>query len=645
MQVFNNLKDLEDSFLEEKKSGRRMSDLYEAVQQASDILQRLYLMVTAGSAFVGSKETAAKEILKDLIEMAKGIQNPIRGLFLRYFMLKKLQEKFPDKPDQHDGYFLRFYLIIEYSDVNDSISFILQNLLEMNRLWIRMQHSGSKDKAQREADRNELNMIVGENIVRLSNLEGVDLDMYKTMVMPRLLELIHNCKDPISQQYLMDCIIQVFADEYHLHTLEKLLDACTNLHNSVDVKTIFISLMDRLANFAASQGSEIAAVDKEVNIFAMFKKFIDRILDEQGAIMDLKKLIELEVAFIRFSIKTYPGKIDYVNSILESAAKIIQIQPAKNITTDCLKSLVKLLTIPLETLSLSVLNMSHFPVLMQYLNPQMKKDVAKQILTALISSSKKLDNIDIVQRLLTFISPLVEGIAGQDEAKEDLYEFEEVQTNVAKIAHLLACSDLQQQFSAILKLKEAFAKGGVTRMKITYPALVWALYRLGNRTMAKIASVGSESEAQTVPSSEEQRALQSKIFEAAYQLIEAISSAASENAVRLLLQGVLALNMTGSKGEDTEKLAAQYLNRVLQLYQDELADSDLKYKALTTIIGTLEKITLLSSENFVALAKKVIQHCTKLLKKQDQCRSILMCSHVFASASQVRILLYEKRMQ
>lgn len=38
-----------------------------------------------------------------------------------------------------------------------------------------------------------------------------------------------NCKDEIAQFYLMDCIIQVFPDEYHLQTLEILLDACPQL--------------------------------------------------------------------------------------------------------------------------------------------------------------------------------------------------------------------------------------------------------------------------------------------------------------------------------------------------------------------------------------------------------------------------------
>lgn len=38
-----------------------------------------------------------------------------------------------------------------------------------------------------------------------------------------------NCKDELAQYYLMDCIIQVFPDEYHLQTLETLLGACPQL--------------------------------------------------------------------------------------------------------------------------------------------------------------------------------------------------------------------------------------------------------------------------------------------------------------------------------------------------------------------------------------------------------------------------------
>ena len=43
----------------------------------------------------------------------------------------------------------------------------------------------------------------------LSQLEGVDLELYQTAVLPRILEQVVNCKDDIAQPYLMDAVIQV----------------------------------------------------------------------------------------------------------------------------------------------------------------------------------------------------------------------------------------------------------------------------------------------------------------------------------------------------------------------------------------------------------------------------------------------------
>jgi vacuolar protein sorting-associated protein 35 len=52
-----------------------------------------------------------------------------------------------------------------------------------------------------------LRVTVGENIIRLGNLEGITYDVYKSVVLPKILETIVICKDPMAQQYLMDCII------------------------------------------------------------------------------------------------------------------------------------------------------------------------------------------------------------------------------------------------------------------------------------------------------------------------------------------------------------------------------------------------------------------------------------------------------
>jgi hypothetical protein len=80
----------------------------------------------------------------------------------------------------------------------------------MNKLWVRLQHQGlSRDREKREMERKELRILVGTNLVRLSQLDGVDLDMYQGMILPAVLEQVVNCKDTIAQEYLMEVVIQV----------------------------------------------------------------------------------------------------------------------------------------------------------------------------------------------------------------------------------------------------------------------------------------------------------------------------------------------------------------------------------------------------------------------------------------------------
>ena len=62
--------------------------------------------------------------------------------------------------------------------VEDSIDFILLNFAEMNKLWVRMQHQGhTRDREKKERERMELRILVGTNLVRLSQLENINVDM------------------------------------------------------------------------------------------------------------------------------------------------------------------------------------------------------------------------------------------------------------------------------------------------------------------------------------------------------------------------------------------------------------------------------------------------------------------------------------
>ena len=66
-------------------------------------------------------------------------------------------------------------------------------------------------------------------------------------VLARVMDQIVSCKDAIAQQYLMQCVIQGFPDDFHLGTLDTLLGILPDLQPGVQVHVVVSSLLDRLS--------------------------------------------------------------------------------------------------------------------------------------------------------------------------------------------------------------------------------------------------------------------------------------------------------------------------------------------------------------------------------------------------------------
>ena len=66
------------------------------IQQYVFCLFISYLLITVGVVYIKSNELSRKDILKDLVEMCRGVQHPLRGLFLRNFLLQCTKNVLPD---------------------------------------------------------------------------------------------------------------------------------------------------------------------------------------------------------------------------------------------------------------------------------------------------------------------------------------------------------------------------------------------------------------------------------------------------------------------------------------------------------------------------------------------------------------------
>ncbi|KAL4451052.1 hypothetical protein ABPG74_021374 [Tetrahymena malaccensis] len=602
MQIFDELRTLEQYFKEEYRRGRKMMDLYESVQHATKLIPRLYLLITVGSVYIQTHEVGAKEILLDLLEMIKAVQHPTRGLFLRYYFLKMCKDRLPDKDSEYFG---------EGGDVDDCINIITRNLNEMNKLWIRMSGK-SRDKPRREKERVDLKITVGENIHRLSSLEGVNSEIYQTTVLPKLLDLIVSSKDAISQNYLIDCVISCFPDEYHLITLHDILGVCTTqLEPKVDIKSIFISLMDRLAEYALRSEDVQATFNSDNHIYSMFKNNIDNLV-ERSSSTEFKNVLDLMVAFLKFSLRCYSSNSDYVNQILKSCVKICEKQHEQDFQDDCLKNIVKFLTMPLETMSLSILTMDEYPNLMKYLPFSKRRQVAQKITQAVVSLKRNINDQNIAEQLVLFIHPLL--VTEKDYIEVSQNDFEEEQNLVCKMLHLVHHDDAQEYWNILRLFFDNFQKGEIKRQRFTYPTMFYALAKFTRQVYEK----NQQNEVLNF----------TNIFEIMKQLIETLAQEYHSLALKLYIQFILIINEFDHE-KTLDEFTYDIATTALTIYQDDLGDADVKLQAIQVISGALNKISCLSEENYDTLSSNTTQYSAKLLKKQDQVLSILNCTHLF----------------
>jgi vacuolar protein sorting-associated protein 35 len=314
MAVFDALRHL-SSYLKDSHPVNHLADLYELVQYAGNIIPRLYLMITVGTVYMSIEDAPVKEIMKDMMEMSRGVQHPIRGLFLRYYLSGQARENLPmGNGDGPEG------------NLQDSISFTLTNFVEMNKLWVRLQHQGhSRERELRTQERKELQLLVGNNLVRLSQL--VDLETYKNVILQPLLEQVVQCRDVLAQEYLLEVITQVFPDEYHLHTLDQFLAAVSRLNPHVNVKVIVIALMDRLSSYAARESEANPQENRE----QMEQEAIVKLLEKVK--LDKEKKVEepapAESNGERPSLDT--------NGTSESVTTAVESEPEQPVSTEEIK--------------------------------------------------------------------------------------------------------------------------------------------------------------------------------------------------------------------------------------------------------------------------------------------------------------------
>ncbi|KAI2609567.1 vacuolar protein sorting-associated protein 35 [Hypoxylon fragiforme] len=705
MAIFDALRYL-SMHLRENHPHNHLADLYELVQYAGNIVPRLYLMITVGTAYMSIPEAPVKELMKDMMDMSRGVQHPIRGLFLRYYLSGQARDYLPT--GDGDG---------PEGNLQDSINFILTNFVEMNKLWVRLQHQGhSREREQRTKERKELQLLVGSNIVRLSQL--VDLETYKNGILGPLLEQVVQCRDVLAQEYLLEIITQVFPDEFHLHTLDQFLAAVSRLNPHVNVKAIVIGLMDRLSAYAERESQEEVSDDRakleedalatllekvrltkdqqeakptpdeastepngdhanaepaehaegstsaesesnlpdtpatdaettanendsdessqttkkqrgippNIKLYEVFFDQVNNLVNAQH--LPIQDTIALLVSLTNLALNIYPGRLDYVDQILDYANRKVKehANSADLHSTPAQQSLLALLQAPLKRyISIfTALSLPTYVPLFQSQTYPTRRAVAGEVVRTLLRNETKISTTIQLENVLEILKVLIKegsqppaGYPGGPQRRAlETDETMEEQGWLARIVHLLDGVDNDTQFSLLQMVRKAFAEGN-ERIRTTTPPLITAGMKLARRFKAR-EHYEDNWETQL-----------SALYKFMHSAISGIytrvnGSGAAELSLRLFCACGQSADMTSF-----EEVAYEFFAQAFTVYEEAISDSKAQFQAVCIIANALHQTRHFGKENYDTLITKCALHGSKLLRKPDQCRAVYLASHLW----------------
>lgn len=637
--IFDEMQLIENYFKEEVRRGRHINKIYDSVQQANCIIPRLYLLITVGAVWMDIQPNECYDILTDLSQIIKFAQHSIRGFFLRYFMLKMIKDKLPDKTNEYLCGVARF---------EDTINFLINNLEEMNSLWIRMSNDPNNNREISDKERSDIKGLLGENLAKLASLHGLNLEIYQNDILPQMRRIIIDCNDQLSQQYIMESIIHFFPDNYNIYSMRMLLEIISEMKSGADIRLLYIIIMDKITRYVTEiEKTQLNIVEAAQKIYPLLSASLDILFEEtikKSEEINISKYFELLVSFVKFANKCClsKNKLESINHILSFGASLAKKQT--KIGSDGVKWLGKLLSASLDS-ELSLFELNSFEDLIRLLDNTSQATLSLRIIESILnrSSKEKIDSVEKLKKLLNYIHPLLEDPPNNNYF--DQYQFEYEQKSVVKLFFIVKSKLPNVVLDMFTELKNTFIKGSMKRKKLTLPPLINAITLLCYQISTTIdhykglIQTNSKIREDFINEIDLTSLDEDKPFfvylKSAYVLITesitAIEPECPKQAIKLYLNAASQVNSIQSNRKQFEETYSIFINNSISIFNDGQFDLEHKIPMLNLIIGTLLNNTILSHDILMSIIISLHQNVLSMDKKSDQCNALLGVSHLFYS--------------
>ena len=633
--VVNELIQVHKYMNEEISFGREPWDIYESVQQCRYVIPRLYLTIIAGSVYLEHSPEKCKELIEDLLDIVKQAQSPLRTIFVRYFLTKVMARVLPDEDnkDIKEG----------CGTILDTIYFLIKNLEEMNRAWIRMTLNASlNEKPILEKERLDIKMLIKDAIYIISKLKGMNNNLFEKEILPKIIEIIFMYDDYISQEFIMECILTDFPESYIIKNLDFLLLTLSKLGEGVDKKKLFVIVLEKLFNYYKNnienkEGEEKEKILNEVHgAYPVVLRNFNIILQKQEkSVQNLLNILEINYNFIKFCVYCAPEeeKLISINHGLNSTYSILISANVSILFQDQLNKIHDILSIPLESIY-SIFDMTNFPKLFSFLDYQNKKKLAFEIIDNLtnVNSHEKLDTLEKIKQLIIFLRPLEKNLDLNNNNSNNNSELliEKEQFTLIKIFSVFKTKNIDLLFQFYFEFKNLLIEGDKSQRNKSLPCLISILI-IFCKDISYLYSQKIEQnekyDISSLKSDEDFYNYLSNIYSILSELIKILEQDDQKMAFKYSFLIMRQINIINTAKEKFGEIYLSLFNNSFELYKN--FEQEKKFEYFKYICQYLMIDTIFSEELYEKILDELINEAKNMQKRSEQCNGLLTISKIY----------------
>ena len=472
--------------------GIKIKYIYESVQQCQYLIPRIYLMIISGSVYLGLYPIKYREIIYDLLNVVKCIQNPLRGFWIRYFLFKSLKNILPIKIGEYifnEEYFFLYR--------NISLSFLMTNLEELVLFAMRTKKEIYIDDKKIE-EKQRINMIqsIEEVIEEISCMKGVDKNIFVNKILPKMFDIIfkvENGNDYYLEQIIISAIIKYFNIELYYESqgisiifliLRKIID-----NKEIDKISMFNNLLNNYTKFIKNiRKNENSSLRNEImsSITTTFPLFLEKYNELQTTYKnseekEFNKFIDLDTIFLKFSLKILKNgkdeqKTSIINIVLNSCSKRLNMfnYGFKHETT---KKICSLIEIPLKN-KFTVFEFPIIETMIYYLDYNYRKHISIKLIDSFQNKSdkrNKIDSVNKIQKIINLIIPLITESNRNNEEEDagEYFEEEDKNKNLSKLVYILNTNKPEIMLQMLNEIKTFLNSGSIETTSFTIPTIIY----------------------------------------------------------------------------------------------------------------------------------------------------------------------------